>query len=104
MISGRLDRRITIQEYTETTNDYGETVKTWADVVTVWAEVRQQSAREIWQAGKVAETEKMFRIRYRSGIDSTMRVVYDGKNYEITGEPREIGRRDGLEIQGKVQE
>ena len=103
MISARMDRQITIQQYTESTNDYGETVKSWSDVATVWAEVKQQSARETWMAGKVAETDMMFRVRYRSGIDSTMRVVYDGKNYEITGEPREIGRRDGLEIQGRVQ-
>lgn len=103
MISGRMDRKITIQEYTESTNDYGEVEKSWSDVATVWAEVKQQSARETWQAGKVAETEMMFRIRYRSGINSKMRVVYDGDNYDIAG-VREIGRRDGLEIQAQVQE
>lgn len=102
MMSGRLDRKITIQEPTTTYDSYGEPVESWSDLAIVWAEVRQQSAREMWESGKVSEVEMMFRIRYRSGIDETCRVVYDGKNYDITGEPREIGRRDGLEIMGKV--
>lgn len=102
-MSARMDRQITIQEYSESTNGYGEVEKSWSDVATMWAEARQQSARETWQAGKVAETEMMFRIRYRSGINSKMRVVYDDDNYDITG-VREIGRRDGLEIQAQVQE
>lgn len=103
MISARMDRQITIQEYTVTgTNDYGEEIKDWVDFATVWAEVKQQSAREVWQAGKVSETEMMFRIRYRSGINTKMRIVYDGDNFDIGG-VREIGRRDGLEIQATVE-
>ncbi len=103
MISGRMDRKITIQQLTTTYNDYGEPVESWSDLATVWTEVKQQSAREMWEAGKVSETEMMFRIRYRSGIDSTCRVVYDSTNYDITG-VREIGRKNGLEIQARVIE
>ena len=101
MISARLDRKITIQQPTTTYNDYGEPVESWSDLASVWAEVKQQSAREMWESGKVSEVEAMFRIRYRSGIDSTYRVVYDNTNYDITG-VREIGRQDGLEIVGRV--
>ncbi len=101
MISGRLDRKITIQELTTTNDEYGEPVESWSDLATVWAEVKQQSAREMWESGKVSEVEMMFRIRYRSGIDTTNRISYDGDTYDITG-VREIGRRDGLEITGRV--
>ncbi len=103
MIAGRLDRKITIQEPTTTLNDYGEEETTWSKVADVWAEVKQQSARETWGAGKVAETEIAFKIRYRTGIDETCRVIYDSVNYDITG-VREIGRQDGLEIMAKAIE
>lgn len=104
MISARMDRQITIQEYTVTGyDDYGEGVKDWTNIATVWAEKKQQSARETWQAGKVVETEMAFKIRYRSGVDETCRVVYNGTNYDITG-VREIGRQDGLEIMARVVE
>jgi len=102
MISARMDRKITIQNFTETTNSYGETVQTWTDFATVWADVKQQSARETWSAGKISEVEKTFTIRYMDGITSEMRIQYDGQNYQITGAPREIGRREGLEIMTKV--
>ena len=103
MISARMDRQITIQQQTVTYDDYGEPQTSWFDLATVWAEVRQQSARETWQAGKVVETEMAFKIRYRNGVNETCRVVYDGINYDITG-VREIGRRDGLEVMEKVVE
>lgn len=102
MISARMDRKIAIQQPTVTYNDYGEPETSWADPVNVWAEVKQQSARETWSAGKIAEVEVAFMIRYRSGIDETCRVVYDGSNYDISG-VREIGRQDGLEIMAKAQ-
>ena len=46
----------------------------------------------------------MFRIRYIDGVTAKMRIVYDDVYYEITGKPREIGRKQGLEIMGKAQE
>ncbi len=103
MISARMDRKITIQEPTTTTNDYGEKETTWSELASVWADVKQQSARETWGAGKIAETEIAFKIRHRTGIDETCRVVYDSINYDITG-IREIGRQNGLEIMAKAIE
>lgn len=103
MISARMDRQIIIQQQTVTYNDYGEPQTLWSNLVTVWAKAKQQSARETWAAGKVSEVEMAFEIRYRSGVDTTCRVVYDGTNYDITG-VREIGRQDGLEIMARVVE
>ena len=104
MIAGRLDRLIDIEQPTETQNDYGEKTVTWSHYATVYAEVVQQSAREAFGAGKIAETDAVFRIRYIDGVTAKMRIVYDDVYYEITGKPREIGRKQGLEIMGKAQE
>lgn len=103
MISARMDRRITIQEPTTTYNDYNEPIQSWSDLASVWASVKRQSARETWQAGKVAEVEAVFTMRYISGVSETCRIVYGSENYEITATPREIGRQDGLEIEARLQ-
>ena len=39
----------------------------------------------------------MFRLRWRTGIKVTDRVVYDRRHHDIH-EVRELGRRDGLEL------
>lgn len=108
MISGRMDRRITIQNL-ETIppseqDTYGESQESWEDLATVWANVRQQTAREIFVGGKISEETLVFTIRHISGVTAASRVVYNSKNYMLLGEPREIGRKDGLEIIAKVQE
>jgi SPP1 family predicted phage head-tail adaptor len=102
MMSGRLDRQITLQEPTTSQNSYGEQTTTWSDSATVWAQVQQQSGREMFAAGKLAEVDMLFKIRYRSSVDETWRISYDGRTYEIES-VKELGRQDGLEIAAKAQ-
>lgn len=100
MMSGRLDRRLTLQKPTTTTDDYGEEETTWNDYCEVWGSIQKQSGREMFEAGKLAEIEILFRVRYLSEIDTTWRIQYDGKDFDIT-HIKEVGRRDGLEIAGR---
>lgn len=100
MMSGRLDRRLTLQKPTTTTDDYGEEETTWNDYREVWGSIQKQSGREMFEAGKLAEIEILFRVRYLSEIDTTWRIQYDGKDFDIT-HIKEVGRRDGLEIAGR---
>lgn len=104
MIAARLDRPITIQQYSETADSYGEPIKTWTTLVETFAGIKQQSAKELFSAGKISETDIVFTTRYVSGVTAKDRILYDGKYYYLTGEPRELGRQDGLEIAAKVQE
>lgn len=105
MQAGKLDRRITIQEPVISQDDYGEPVVTgWADVATVWAQVVPVSGREYFDATAVrAEKTTRFRIRWRSGLTEAMRIVYDGRNYDIRSIV-ELGRREGLEIRAEATE
>lgn len=96
-----LDRRIRIESRTITKGTHGAPVETWAVVDTVWAELRDvaPSRSEAVKLGmKVATRQTRCRIRYRAGLDSSMRVVWDGANYGIVGGPAEIGRREYLEL------
>jgi SPP1 family predicted phage head-tail adaptor len=98
MRAGGLDRRVTLQRFTVTTDDYGEEIQTWNDLATVFAEVRQQSGREFIAAAQVqADRLVVFFIRWFAGLTVLDRVSYAGTLHDIV-EVREIGRRDGVEL------
>lgn len=98
MRAGRLDRRITIQEFVTTQDPYGAPVETWQGVATVWAEIVPTRGREYWQAQQVVGEETLtVRIRWRPGMSVTNRIVYQGQTYDIAS-VAEIGRRVGLEL------
>ncbi len=97
MMAGRLDRKLTLQKPTTTTDEYGEKQFTWNNYRDVWAGIQKQSGREMFEAGKLAEVDMVFKIRYLSEIDETWRIQYDGKDFDIT-HIKELGRKDGLEI------
>ena len=97
MRAGRLDRRITVEQFTSTVNAMGEPIMTWTALATLWASVRAKSAREFFAHGEQATADVAFKIRYRSDLNRTMRIAYGGDTYDIVA-ITEIGRREALEI------
>ena len=82
--AGKLDRRIEIQETTQTFDDLGQPVDSWSEVVTVWAAKEIKGGREYFGAAQVnAEVVARYRIRNRSGIEPKMRVVDGTDIFEI---------------------
>ena len=93
-----LDRRITFQTFTTVQDAAGEPIKTWTDLITVSASKLDVTGRERFTARQeLAEETTVFRIRYRTDINATHRIVYDSKTYDIEG-LAELGRREGLDI------
>lgn len=87
MKAGSLRHRITIQKPVSGQNpDTGATTTTWEEVAQVWASVEPLSVRE-FIAAKAGQSEVTARIvmRYRSGIDATMRILFRGQIYNIEG-------------------
>lgn len=81
---GKLRHRITLQQQINTQNDYGVIVTIWQNIATVWAEIKPISGREYFSAQQVqSEVTTQIWIRYRKGIEPTMRVEHNGKYYEI---------------------
>jgi len=81
---GELINRIDIQSYTRTENEVGEEVKQWQLYVPLWSKFFNSSVKDQLKAGKDAPSIVYeIVIRYRNDIDTTMRVVYKGKNYNI---------------------
>lgn len=104
MRAGRLNRRITIQQVTETQDSYNALTESWSTYKTVWAEVVPKRAREYFsQAETVSQSDIMFRIRHISGVTTKMRISYDGNVYDIQS-IIEIGYKEGLEIMARLNE
>lgn len=82
---GDLRHRITLQKLTNTVNENGFELETWEDVKTVWAAASNLHGREYFAAAAVqAENTVKFTIRYLEGLDTAMRILFRGKQYNIT--------------------
>lgn len=98
MEAGKLDRRITIEGFTNAVNDYGTPVAVWTTKATVWAQLVQRSTREyIRDQGAQDESLVIFRIRHLGSMTNADRVIFEGRALNIK-EIATIGRRVGLEL------
>ncbi|GEM_PF-93484 len=81
---GKLRHRITIQTYTTSKNSFGEEIKVWSDFVEVSASVEPLSGKELFTAQQLhAETTTQIIIRYLDELDTSMRVVFGVKIFDI---------------------
>ena len=86
MFTGKLNRRIVIEDNTPVQSSTGEPVEGWATFATVWAEMMKPSVAERYIGDQFAGFRGIvWRVRYRSDITNLMRVVYSSVNYDITG-------------------
>lgn len=86
LVSSRLRHRVRIERYAyildsngDTWQDpnNGETRQEWQEVATVWAAIEPLSAREFIQSQATqAQITARIVIRYRDGLDSSMRLVH----------------------------
>lgn len=100
MDPGQLDRRVTLRRRTVTPNALNEAVETFSDLAVVWAQVLALSRRDQFVGEQNLNLSTLrFNIRYRSDFTTVDRVVYRGKEYDVT-DVAEVGRKDGLSILG----
>ena len=96
--SGGLRHRVDIQQRTETQDTTtGESVTTWT---TLWpkvpAKIEPLSVKEFLQSKTdQASVSARVTIRYRSGMDASMRIVHNSKIYNPAGFLAD--RKSGLE-------
>ena len=95
--SRRLDREITIQQYTAALDAFGDEELTYSTLIACWASADWPTAHsdEQEEAQQETATERIdFTIRYIDAptVEPKMRVVYDSKNYDILA-VNKIGRQ-----------
>ncbi|MHC1749469.1 MAG: phage head closure protein [Cellulosilyticaceae bacterium] len=81
---GKLNKRITIQRDSQIVNDEGYSVVEWKDITTIWASIKNLHGTEFFQAQQAnSRATCKFTIRYIQELDTSMRIVYNGSNYNI---------------------
>jgi len=104
MEAGPMDRRITIQQNTGQIDDYGQEIPQWSDLDEIWSQVVPLRGNERYAAQQPGALSAMkFAIRYRSDVTEQMRILYDGRYYDITY-IEELGRQDGLMLHAEFAE
>lgn len=95
---GKRDKRLTLRYSIAERNTIGESVPAWVDAATVWGSALPKGGREFYAAQqKFSEVSVIFRIRHRSDLDSTWRVVLGDDLFEVI-HAEEVGRRDYLDV------
>ncbi len=95
MRAGDLNTRIVIQNKGTGTDAWGQPLPgSWADYATVWANVRHLRGAEAIRSDKpTTAVQASIRIRWRSDVDASMRVLVGDKAYNITAVlPDQVGR------------
>ena len=89
--AGKLRQVITYQAKAQALDEYGGVTETWTDFATVRASVAPLIGKDML-ASMAAQSTAEMRInhRYLQGITSAMRIVWDGVDYEIVGEPANV--------------
>lgn len=79
-----MKHRVTLQERSLTEDGQGGYTEEWEDVASLWAHVTPLKGYERMQAMQLASpiTHKVL-IRYRAGLTTSMRLVFDGRVFEI---------------------
>ncbi len=100
--SGKYDRRVEVQNYTDTENDYGEPVQTWAFQSSIWAMVNYGSGgeRRVGAAQEQANLPVTVTVRYSTFTGAitpeNSRLAFDGHIWDI--ESVAPGKRRNWEI------
>lgn len=98
LAAGKLTEIVTIERETTTRTPSRGTASTWTEIATEWAEVAKSSSADFLTGfGTAQQGTVIFRIRWREGLTTADRIVFNGRAHQIK-EIANIGRRVGLEI------
>jgi len=91
---GAMRQRCTVQQVTETQDNAGQPVVSWSNyVVDEPCQFIPTGGNETMRGRQLeAGTKAIFRVRFRSGYQPEMRIVYGSTNYGITY----VNQIDGL--------
>jgi SPP1 family predicted phage head-tail adaptor len=79
---------IVIEAPGEGQDSFGQLTEVWTTYHTCRASIEPLRGREYFEAQKIGgEQQVRFRIRYRDGITSKMRINYNGRIFNIVSPP-----------------
>lgn len=99
MKAGSLNKRVTIQQPGTTQDEIGQPVAGWVDVATVWANIRNRTGSEAMRSdSETSVVQASIRLRYRTDVDASMRVVYGARVYKIVAVLPDDVKKDHVDL------
>jgi SPP1 family predicted phage head-tail adaptor len=84
MSIGAMRHRVDLQQRTRTSDGGGGVVSSWGTTATVWASMTPKTGIERFKVGQIeSPITHIFRIRYRSDFDSTWRIKYGARLFNV---------------------
>ena len=84
MRAGSLDKKVVIEKYSEGSDDFGEVTNTWESFASTYVSIVPLRGREHFSSkGVKSEVSHKIELRYMDGIDSSMRIVYGSRVFNI---------------------
>jgi head-tail adaptor len=97
MLSGLLDKYITIEKETTTINAVGTPIETYAKLKDTFATIKYTAGRTDFEEGEMPNTDVDFSIRWDTNVNYKCRIVYNSEYFKIL-HIELIGRKDGMRI------
>lgn len=89
-----LRHRIKFQSLSRVADGQGGWTESWVDFAEVWAKIRPKSAKERYFAQQIQPTvSHEIVIRWLDGLKTEMRVLFEGRVFQIHGIRREDEER-----------
>lgn len=101
MIAGPLNERIEVQQLSASgqVDSYGQDITTWTTLATVWGSVVGQPGTETLTGEQPTALAKyQIKIRYRSDLNTKMRLIWRGKTLQVMSIYDPQGKRDLLQL------
>ena len=106
--AGKLDRLILIQQATKTPDSSGQPIVTWTTYKSCYAKKEDVDLKEDekFESGTqlIASDFTWWTMRFDENVNAEMRIVYGGLNYDLVGQPREIGRRQFMKVRTQLKD
>lgn len=106
MNAGLMDELVTVEQYSMTTDsNTGEKLQSWTTYSIPWARIQEnESGSETVDADRREHKQTvLFTVRYDSGINPKMRILWESKYYNIIN-IADLERRMYLKIQTELVE
>ena len=99
MEAGKLRNRVTIQKKSVVRDSYGAETITWVTHCQAWASIEPLRGREFMEARQAqAELTTRIRVRYQSGIEPEMRVLFGTRTFDIQDVIHVLERRREIQL------
>lgn len=105
MQAGSLNQRVTLERDEVATDDWGGVIHAWVTHAELWANVRHLSGSQSIRADSpVSEVRASIRVRYRTDLDASMRVLVGGKAYTVEAVMPNLQSREHIDLVCKLVE